>query len=115
MQTAPPELPPEIVIDDYTEPRFSPDARAMLDAIAQAPAPPYEPQALLDAASAETGLDDFGADWFREPLDVLCRAIPQEAGLSATGRVTSGMSLVGMLANRLGRPWPVIPTSGFRL
>ncbi len=93
--------PAEIVIDDYTDPRFSPDARAVLDAIAQAPALPFEPQALLDAASAETGLDDFGEDWFREPLDVLCRAIPREAGLSATGRVTAGMSLVSMLVSRL--------------
>lgn len=91
----------EIVIDDYSEPRFSPEARAMLDAIAATPAVPFEPDALLAAASEQTGLDDFGSDWFREPLGVLCEAIPREAGLSATGRVTASMSLVGMLANRL--------------
>jgi Sulfotransferase family len=91
----------EIVIDDYTEPRFSPEARAMLDAIAAAPALPFEPEAILAAASEQTGLDDFGDDWFREPLAVLCQAIPREAGLSAAGRVTAGMSLVSNLVNRL--------------
>ncbi len=91
----------EIVIDDYTNPRFSPEARAMLDAIAAAPALPLEPEALMDAACEQTGLDDFGDDWFREPLEVVCRAIPREAGLSPAGRVTAGMSLVGMLSNRL--------------
>ncbi|HEX4429567.1 MAG TPA: sulfotransferase [Frankiaceae bacterium] len=93
--------PDEIVIDDYANPQFSPEARAMLDAIAASPALPLEPKVLMDAASEQTGLDDFGADWFREPLDVVCRAIPKEAGLSPTGRVTAGMSLVGMLTNRL--------------
>lgn len=91
----------EIVIDDFTEPRFSPEARAMLDAIAAAPAVPFEPEAVMAAASEQAGLDDFGNDWFREPLDVLCQAIPREAGLSATGRVTASMSLVSNLVNRL--------------
>ena len=91
----------EIVIDDYSNPRFSPQARAMLDAIAAMPALPLEPEALMAAASEQTGLDDFGDDWFREPLDIVCRAIPVEAGLNAVGRVTAGTSLVNMLANRL--------------
>jgi hypothetical protein len=91
----------EIVIDDYTNPRFSPEARAMLDAIASMPALPLEPEALMAAASEQTGLDDFGDDWFREPLEIVCGAIPKEAGLNAVGRVTAGTSLVNMLANRL--------------
>jgi hypothetical protein len=94
-------LSSEIVIDDYEDPQFSPEARAMLDAIASAPEIPFEPEAVLAAASEQTGLDDFGDDAFREPLDVLCTAIPKEAGLSATGRVTAGMSLVSMMVNRL--------------
>jgi hypothetical protein len=91
----------EIVIDDYSNPRFSPQARAMLDAIASMPALPLEPEALMAAASEQTGLDHFGDDWFREPLEIVCRAIPVEAGLNAVGRVTAGSSLVNMLANRL--------------
>ncbi len=91
----------EIVIDDYSNPRFSPEARAMLDAIASMPALPLVPEALMAAASEQTGLDHFGDDWFREPLEIVCRAIPVEAGLNAVGRVTAGSSLVNMLANRL--------------
>jgi hypothetical protein len=91
----------EIVIDDYSNPRFSPQARAMLDAIASMPVLALEPEALMAAASEQTGLDYFGDDWFREPLEVVCRAIPVEAGLNAVGRVTAGTSLVNMLANRL--------------
>ncbi len=91
----------EIVIDDYANPRFSPEARAMLDAIAASPVLPLEPAALMAIASEQTGLDDFGDDWFRTPLEIACEAIPREAGLSAVGRVTAGMSLVGMLSNRL--------------
>jgi hypothetical protein len=91
----------EIVIDDYSNPRFSPQAGAMLDAIASMPTLPLEPAALMAAASEQTGLDYFGDDWFREPLDIVCRAIPVEAGLNAVGRVTAGTSLVNMLANRL--------------
>jgi len=91
----------EIVIDDYSNPQFSPQARAMLDAIASMPVLPLEPEALMAAASEQTGLDHFGDDWFREPLEIVCRAIPVEAGLNAVGRVTAGSSLVNMLANRL--------------
>ena len=91
----------DIVIDDYSNPRFSPEARAMLEAIAAMPTLPLEPDALMATASEQTGLDDFGDDWFREPLDVVCDAIPREAGLNAVGRVTAGTSVVNMLANRL--------------
>jgi hypothetical protein len=91
----------EIVIDDYADPRFSPEALAMLDAMAAAPQPTLEPEALMAAAREQTGLDDFGDDLFLAPLALLCEAIPREAGLSARGRVMAGSSLVTMLANRL--------------
>ncbi len=93
--------PHDIVIDDYENPQFTPQARAVLDAIAASPAVTFEPDAVLAAACEQTGLDDFGDDWFREPLEVICEAVPAEAGLSPTGRVTAGMSLVSFLANRL--------------
>ncbi len=91
----------DIVLDDLAEPRFSPQARAVLDAIAATPVPPLEPDALMAAAVEQTALSDFGDDAFREPLAVLCECIPREAGLNAVGRVTAPSSLVGMLANRL--------------
>jgi hypothetical protein len=96
-----PAAPGEIVIDDFANPRFSPQARAMLDAIAASPALPLEPEALMVAASEQTGLDDFGDNAFREPLAVLCDAIERESGINAVGRVTSPQSIVGMLVNRL--------------
>ena len=40
---------------------------------------------LLDAARAETDLDDFGADDFLEGLQILVRALRTEAQLNALG------------------------------
>jgi len=59
----------------------------------------------LDAATAqaaaETGLDGFGDDWFREPISVLLGALDTEAGLSAFGRMSAHAQTVGHLKNRL--------------
>jgi hypothetical protein len=51
--------------------------------------------ALLDAARAETGLDDFGDDSFREGLEILERSLREEAHLTPLGErfVTSRMIL----------------------
>jgi hypothetical protein len=56
---------------------------------------------LLEAARQATSLSDFGDDSFREPLDVLCRSIEDEARLSAVGRLITRTRLVSTLANRL--------------
>jgi hypothetical protein len=40
---------------------------------------------LMDAAVAETGLEDFGDGSFREGLEILVRALGEEATLNATG------------------------------
>ena len=40
---------------------------------------------LMDLAVAETGLDDFGDDSFREGLEILVRALGAEARLNAAG------------------------------
>jgi hypothetical protein len=55
----------------------------------------------MQAASAELGLDDFGADDFRERLDVLCTAMRTEAGFGPAGIVSAYALLVGLLKNRL--------------
>jgi len=56
---------------------------------------------LLAAATAQTGLSDFGDPSFREGLDVLVKALNEEAWLAepAIGRVAA--SLTATLANRL--------------
>jgi hypothetical protein len=56
---------------------------------------------LLDAASAATGLTDFGDDWFREPLAVLSAALEDEAELHLAGRIRARAELQVILQNRL--------------
>lgn len=61
-----------------------------------------EPERLCaDAVVAAGGLDDFGPDGWQEPLDVLCRAYRDEAGLSRFGTVSIHAQLVQILTNRL--------------
>lgn len=57
--------------------------------------------ALLSAAQQETGLDDFGADDFREPLERLLVALQSEARLNDFGRLRAGMTINAGLVNRL--------------
>ncbi len=56
---------------------------------------------LLAEARAETGLDDFGEDSFREGLERLVRALREEAHLNAAGQGALRQLIVGLLAQRL--------------
>lgn len=56
---------------------------------------------LLDSATAQTGLDDFGDPSFREGLDILVAALNEEAALNDIGRPAAEAMLTGALANRL--------------
>ncbi len=60
-----------------------------------------QPEALLDAASAATGLDDFGPEGFREGLRALCESLTADAQLNDLGAVALPGMIVGSLANRL--------------
>lgn len=91
----------DIVLDDLTDPQFPPGVREVLDAIASSDAPPLEPDALREAAVAQTGLDDFGEPDFSEPLEILCRSLRTEAGLSRAGIVMASGQLIGHLRTRL--------------
>ncbi len=57
--------------------------------------------ALLDAARAATGLDDFGAGNFREGLERLVDSADREANLNAAGRVMFDGQAVMLLSRRL--------------
>ncbi len=57
--------------------------------------------ALLAAARQETGLDDFGTDDFREPLERLLASLHAEAQLNDFGRLRAGMTIHAGLVNRL--------------
>jgi hypothetical protein len=56
---------------------------------------------LLKAASARTGLDDFGPDDFREGFSLLIDAINREAAIRAECRLQLEEKFVNLLAQRL--------------
>ncbi|HEX5266661.1 MAG TPA: sulfotransferase [Acidimicrobiales bacterium] len=98
----PTSRPAPVTIDDLAEPRFSEDAAAVRAMMAEAGASlSLDPQAVMAAASSETGLDDFGPTDFVERLEVLCRALRTEADLNAVGVMSQHAMLTGLLRNRL--------------
>lgn len=56
---------------------------------------------LMSKARAETGLDDFGDDWFLVPLTALVTSLNAEAELSEMGGFIQEASLVKYLSERL--------------
>lgn len=58
-------------------------------------------KALLNAAKAETGLEDFGADSFMEGLEILVNSLRSEAKLNALGEKVLRDRIVGHLKQRL--------------
>jgi hypothetical protein len=94
--------PPPVRIDDLADPRFPPEVEEMRAGMAaMASDVTLAPEALLEAAAGQTGLDDFGDDGFRERLDVLCTAMRTEAGLGPSGIVSAYAQLLQLLENRL--------------
>lgn len=57
--------------------------------------------ALLDAAKAKARSDEFGDDWFLEPLGVLVDALNSEAQLSEQGAQLTERRLTALLVDRL--------------
>jgi Sulfotransferase family len=97
-----PVRPPPIVLDDLARPRFTEEARAILDMMSEAgAATSLEPDALMGAAVAETGLGDFGPDDFAPRLHVLCRSLREEARLNDAGVLAQAVLVTGLLRNRL--------------
>ncbi|HEX4161636.1 MAG TPA: sulfotransferase, partial [Acidimicrobiales bacterium] len=94
--------PPPVRLDDLAEPRFSAEARAVLDFMREAGTQlALEPAALMEAAASETGLDDFGAADFAPRLDLLCRAMTDEGGFNGAGMFQQHALILGLLKNRL--------------
>ncbi len=62
---------------------------------------PIHEAELFRAARSKTGLQDFGDESFRIPLDVLLRAIESEAQLHTVGRLITKVRLVAALSTRL--------------
>lgn len=94
--------PPSVAIDDLAEPRFTGPVAEMLRAVEPMAAQlSFALDDVLAQAREETGLDDFGDDWFREPMGVVLRSLDTEGGLSAFGRVSVHSQMVGHMRNRL--------------
>ena len=95
--------PSDILIDDFVAPVLPEAVRAM-NAVSPEEA---RRQVALDSASLhaeateKTGLSDFGADHYREGMDVFLRALEAEADLTLLGRMTARAYVVKLLASRL--------------
>lgn len=62
---------------------------------------PLRARELLDTAMANTGLSDFGKDEWREPFEILVKAINEEAELNLFGRLMTRSDLLIWLQERL--------------
>jgi hypothetical protein len=89
-------------LEDLASPQFGPEAQQILDMMASiAPDMPLDADSLHARASADTGLDDFGPDDYRERLDVYLAALREIDGLHAAGTVNFYGQLLQLLKNRL--------------
>jgi hypothetical protein len=96
------DRPSAIRFEDLADPRFPPHIAEMMRAVEPLAAElEFTLEATTAQAVADTGLEDFGDDWFREPISVLLRALDTEAGLSAFGRMSAHAQTTGHLKNRL--------------
>lgn len=89
-------------LDDLADPRFSDEAQQIRDVMASmAPDCPLDADVLHAKASGETGLDDFGADDYRERLDVYLAALQEIPTMIPVGIVNHHAQLLQWLKNRL--------------
>jgi hypothetical protein len=96
------ERPQAIRLTDLAAPEFPAEGRVILDGLgAYGATLDLEPAALLAAATARTGLDDFGDAAFRPRLDALCRSLREQSELSSAGVALAFEQLAGHLVNRL--------------
>lgn len=62
---------------------------------------PLDPESLISAAQRTTGLTDFGDEHWREPFEILCRSMEEEANLNLMGRLRTRSELLQLLEGRL--------------
>lgn len=63
--------------------------------------PTLDPKAIAEKAIANTGLEDFGGDTWREGLEVLCDATLREANCHSFALMTQGGMYTNLLETRL--------------
>lgn len=89
-------------LDDLAKPQFSAEAQQIRDMMAAlAPDCPLDADTLHAKAIADTGLDDFGADDYRERMDVYLAALHEIDDLHGPGTVNFFSQISQWLKNRL--------------
>jgi hypothetical protein len=89
-----------IRIEDLHAPILTPFQEEVLRAAEASPVT-LDPEAILAAARAQTGLDDFGAQDFRERLQIWCEAIDADDNASALARANLLQMMIRYAATRL--------------
>lgn len=92
MSSALPQLPLPVRIFNGGFAGLGPLGRRLVD---------LTPQRLMDKACQQTGLTDYGSDYFLAPLTRLCTSLEQDARLSGLGRIIARQDLLRLLGNRL--------------
>ena len=62
---------------------------------------PLDSSSLIAAAVSNTGLSDFGSDDWREPFELICRGLDDEADLNLMGRIMTRSDMLMLLEGRL--------------
>lgn len=62
---------------------------------------PLDPESIIRAAIANTGLDDFGAEDWRAPFEAMLKSFDEEANLTLTGRIMTRSDVLMFLEGRL--------------
>ncbi|MFK8018610.1 MAG: sulfotransferase [Pseudomonadales bacterium] len=84
-----------------TQPQWVQQANAEGDYINLRTVLPLNIGSLVSDAKRNTGLHDFGEDYWREPLQILCKDLDTVAELTLLGRVAARSDLLIWLENRL--------------
>jgi hypothetical protein len=62
---------------------------------------PLDADSLIATAVKNTGLDDFGDDDWREPFELICKGLQDEAALNLMGRIMTRSDMLMLLEGRL--------------
>jgi hypothetical protein len=89
-----------IRIEDLADPQLTPFQQQIVDATRDRDVV-LAPDDVMEAARAATGLTDFGADDFRERLEVWLASANEDAGLRPGGRINIRSRAIALLTNRL--------------
>lgn len=88
---------------EYAFPQMSEDLKATNARLAPVVEErwPFDPAALMASATKQTGLSDFGPDYFRPALDMICRSAREDLDLNPVGHRNLWFQIHDHLVQRL--------------